>query len=136
MLSENYLKKRNKRVVLNGLSSSWKKILAGVPQVSVLGPLLYLITHLQSVKCLLMTLHFFSKVKDSSLFLSDLNCDLEIINQWAHQWKMLFNPDPNKQATEVLSSRKVNSDDHPKLTFNGNQVQKCSSQKHLGLFST
>ena len=28
----------------------------------------------------------------------------------------------------------MNSDDHPKLTFNGNQVQQCSSQKHLGLF--
>ena len=27
----------------------------------------------------------------------------------------------------------VKSDDHPKLTFNGNQVQRCSSQKHLGL---
>ena len=29
---------------------------------------------------------------------------------------------------------KVNSDDHPKLTFSGNQVQQCSSEKHLGLF--
>ena len=47
---------------------------------------------------------------------------------------MSFNPDPNKQATEVLFSGKVNTDDHPKLTFNGNQVQQCSSQKHLGLF--
>ena len=46
---------------------------------------------------------------------------------------MSFNPDPNKQATEVLFSRKINSDDHPKLTFNRNQVQRCSSQKHLGL---
>ena len=47
---------------------------------------------------------------------------------------MSFNPDPNKQSTEVLFSCKVNSDDHPKLTFNGNQVQQCSSQKCLGLF--
>ena len=34
----------------------------------------------------------------------------------------------------MLFSRKVNSDDHPKLAFNANQVQQCSSQKHLGLF--
>ena len=34
MLLENYLKNRNQKVVLNGLSSSWKKILAGVPQES------------------------------------------------------------------------------------------------------
>ena len=37
---------------------------------------------------------------------SDLNHDLEVINQWAHQWKMSFNPDPNKQATEILFSCK------------------------------
>ena len=78
--------------------------------------------------------YVFSKVNDSSLSLFDLNHYLETINQWAHQWKKIFNPDPNKQATEVLFFRKVNSNDHPKLTFKDNQVQQCSSQKHLGLF--
>ena len=39
---------------------------------------------------------FFSKVKASSLSLSDLNYDLETINHWAHQWKVSINPDPNK----------------------------------------
>ena len=47
---------------------------------------------------------------------------------------MSFSPDSNKQATEALYSRKVNSDDQTKLTFNGSQVDQCSSQKHLGLF--
>ena len=47
---------------------------------------------------------------------------------------MPFNPDPNKQATEALFSRKVNSDDHPKSTFNSSQVHQCSSQKNLSLF--
>ena len=58
---------------------------------------------------------------------------MEKINQWVHQWKISFNPDPNKQATKVLFSRKVDSDVHNKLTFRGRQVQRCSSQKHLGL---
>ena len=42
---------------------------------------------------------------------------------------MSLNPDPNKQVTEALFSCKINSGDHPKLTFNGNQVQQCSSHR-------
>ena len=74
----------------------------------------------------------FSKVKHSSQSLSDLNYELEKIKKWVHQWKMSCNSDPNKEAAEVLFSRKANPDDHPKLSFNGNQVQRCSSQINLG----
>ena len=40
---ENYLTGRQQRVVLNGQTSSWKNILAGVLQGFVLGPLQFLI---------------------------------------------------------------------------------------------
>ena len=60
----------------------------------------------------------FSIVKDFSQSLSDLNYDLETINQLAYQWKMSFNPDHNKPVTEVSISRKINSDNYRKLTFN------------------
>ena len=40
---ENYLENRHQRVVLNGIESDWKKLEAGVPQGSVLGPLLFLV---------------------------------------------------------------------------------------------
>ena len=44
----------------------------------------------------------FSVVKDPVIPANNLNHDLNIIHQWAYQWKMEFNPDPTKQASEVL----------------------------------
>ena len=64
---------------------------------------------------------------------NELNQDLKVINQWACQWKMEFNPDPNKKATELSFSCKKNSPNHPSLFFNCTVVSKVNEQKHLGL---
>ena len=48
----------------------------------------------------------FSVVRDPLISAEELNHDLDLINQWAHQWKMSFNPDPTKQAEEILFSYK------------------------------
>ena len=48
----------------------------------------------------------FSIVKVPEVSAANLNHDLKLICQLAHQWKMAFNPDPSKQATEVLFSCK------------------------------
>ena len=39
----------------------------------------------------------FSKVLDINKSVTELNADLEKISQWADQWKMQFNPDPNNK---------------------------------------
>ena len=42
-LIQNFLSNRKQRVLLNGKNSKWKDMSAGVPQGSVLGPLLFLV---------------------------------------------------------------------------------------------
>ena len=61
------------------------------------------------------------------------NNDLKKISDWAFQWKMSFNPDPCKQAQEVIFSRKLKNVSHPPLVFNNANVSSCKSQKHLGV---
>ena len=75
----------------------------------------------------------FSVVHDVNASARELNDDLKKINKWAFQWKMSFNPDPSKQAQEVIFSRKIKKLPHPSLVFNNNNVLQTSSQKHLGV---
>ena len=46
---------------------------------------------------------------------------------------MNFNPDPNKQAQELIFSRKINKINHAPLLFNQNLVKPSVTQKHLGM---
>ena len=46
---------------------------------------------------------------------------------------MSFNPDPLKQASELLFSRKRINENHPNLMFNNTSVNKVSKRKHLGV---
>ena len=46
---------------------------------------------------------------------------------------MSFNPDPNKQAQEVVFSRKVQITCHPSIYFNNKSFKQVPSQKNLGL---
>ena len=65
-LIETFLSNRYQRVVLNGQSSSWAEVLAGVPQASVLGPLFFLM-YINDLSCgLSSTTKLFAD--DTSLF--------------------------------------------------------------------
>ena len=135
-----YLSDRKQRVVLNGQASEWAPILSGVPQGSVLGPLLFLV-FINDLECGIKSqIKFFaddtslySVVKDPLISAAELQHDLNIISEWASQWKMSFNPDPTKPAEEILFSHKTSERNHPPLYFNGIEVKRVSEHKHLGL---
>ena len=98
-----------RRVVINGQHSNWAPILAGVPQGSILGPLLFLIYindlphNLNSVvKLFADNTSLFCTVHNPTSSAKILNDDLSKISEWAYRWKMLFNPDITKQTQEVL----------------------------------
>ena len=130
-----YLSNREQCVVLKGKSSDFKHITAGVPQGSVLGPLLFLI-YINDI-----TLDINSIIKlfadDTSLSLSlrnpddranTLNQDLEKINIWAKKWKIKF----NAEKTELLNFKRDNLQT-PTLTFDDIDLTDIDTHKHLGL---
>ena len=130
-----FLDSRMQRVVLNGQTSHWINIKAGVPQGSILGPLLFLIYIndlpdglVSDAKLFADDTSLFSVTNDVQISADNLNHDLNMIKNWAFQWKMSFNPDPNKQAKEVIFSRKQNKRQHPSLIFNSNIVERIEKQ--------
>ena len=140
-LNKKFLSNRFQRIVLHGQASEWGKINAGVPQDSILGPQFFLI-HIND-----LTDRISSIVKlfadDTSLFLvvqnknnsaSQLNNDLDKVSDWVYTWKMSFNPDPSKQAQEVIFSRKCTKEDHPLIHFNDMAVTQTTAQKHISLY--
>jgi hypothetical protein len=137
---ENYIFNRYQRVTLNGSESSWRSISAGVPQGSVLGPLLFLVYINDLTENIKSQMRLFAD--DSSIFTPVKNVtdtheqlveDLKTVSTWGHQWKMVFNPDITKQAVEVIFSVKKKKPYHPDLDFNGIPVAREDHTKHLGL---
>ena len=113
----------------------------GVPQGSVLGSLLFLVyindltDNISSEMCLFADdASLFTCVKGVTQTHDKLEKDLLTVTQWAYQWKMVFNPDIIKQATEVIFSCKNKKPVHPDLSFNGVLVVRESFTKQLGVF--
>ena len=89
--------------MLNGQVSAWASVNAGVPQGSILGPLLFLIyindlsDNLSSnVKLFANETSLFSVTHDVNISAVELNDDLRKVSNWTFQWKMSSNPDVNK----------------------------------------
>ena len=93
---------RFQRVCLDGVSSKWAKVLSGVPQGSVLGPLLFLLyinDMDDSIKSSLLKFADDTKVLRKIYSEEDntqLQKDLDSLVKWSQDWQMTFNTDKCK----------------------------------------
>ena len=125
-------------VVIPGGVSDWECVKAGVPQGSILGPLLFLLYINDIVENINSCVRLFAD--DISLYIivdnpnnaaNILNSDLSIIHKWAETWLVKFNP---SKSESFLVSRKINRLHHPPLIMNNQYISEVSYHKHLGLF--
>ena len=123
--------------MINGQASDWASVFVGVPQGSILGPLLFLIFINDIVKHIGCSIRLFAY--DTSLYnIVDcplqagqlLNRDLNAISIWANSWLVTFNP---SKTLSMLISRKRNSVFHPRISMDGFIIGETPSHKHLGL---
>ena len=96
-----FLADREQRVVVNGTRSSTAEVTSGVPQGSVLGPVLFLLFINDLPKGISKSVKMFAD--DTKLFsgMTDVNDDslqndLEVLQDWSSKWLMQFHPEKCK----------------------------------------
>ena len=136
----NYLSNRMQRVVINGQFSDWKTIFAGVPQGSVLGPLLFLV-YINDITSVVKYCNVRLFADDTCLFVSTkdhieaawyINEDLKHIEEWARQWIVKFSP--TKTESMVLSLKTKSDKMYPRLLLSNTPIANVQCHKHIGLW--
>ena len=122
-----------KRVVIEAECSDWQNIKAGVPQGSVLGPLLFFI-YINDIANNILTF------ADDSLLLEEvespvesarkLNQDLNLISSWADRWLVTMNVD---KTESMIFLAKLFKPFHPPLYLSNLLIKEVLQCEHLGL---
>ena len=133
---ENYLSDRNQKVVLQNCLSEVGNIKGGVPQGSVLGPLLFILYINDITEDIQSLSRLFAD--DTSLSYSSsnineieqrLNSDIMKIYNWSTKWLVDFNP----QKTKCMLFSTNQGNIKPQILFNNEDVEFVVNHKHLGV---
>ena len=136
---EEWLRNRKQRVVLNGRESNWANVLSGVPQGSVLGPILFLIYindidgAVDSVLTLLKKFADDTKmacVTDKISQCKRLQDEINNLVKWADKWLMSFNTD--KCVVMHLGNGNVKY----AYYMNGVLMKTTECEKDIGVYMT
>jgi ribonuclease P/MRP protein subunit RPP40 len=130
---ENWLEGRKQKVLLNGCSSDWVKVTSGVPQGSVLGPILFVIYINDLDEGIRNRIWKFAD--DTKLLgkctqpggVEELRRDLEKLCNWAEKWQMAF----NVEKCKVMHIGKKNSG--AKYWMGNEEIKEVQEEKDLGV---
>jgi hypothetical protein len=126
-----WLTNRRQRVAINGYYSDWATVTSGVPQGSVLGPLLFLIyVNDMDVKIKGLISKFADDTKIGGVLEKggvQLQEDLDTLCKWAEKWQMRFNEDKCK-AIRIGKSELQNN-----YYLNGSSLKWVDEEKDLGV---
>ena len=130
-----YLYQRKQKVIINESSSTFCNVSAGVPQGSVLGPLLFII-YINDIAEQLTSLcrlfaddtSFSYSGHDEELIQSVVSRDLRQLDEWSRKWLMSFNP----EKTEIMMFSN-NEIQNLNFTMNNKEIPIVRSHKHLGV---
>ena len=132
---EQFLSNREQRVLVDGEFSRYDKVLSGVPQGTVLGPLLFLCfindlpEHVKSQLRLFADDCLLYRIIKSVLDLEILQKDLEALEKWAHTWGMKF----NAQKCYVMSIHRQQKPFTKFYQLGGQILQQVSENPYLGV---
>ena len=132
---ESYPSQRSQRVILDGKHSEWVPVHSGVPEGSILSPLLF--------SCYVADLP--DQIKTSSLSYADdvkifhrietpedarsLQADLDRLSSWSKTWLLKLNPANYKSITFTLRS----SSQLTVYSLDGHQLERCVRVRDLGV---
>ena len=130
---ENWLNNRKQRVVINGKASEWTNVTSGVPQGSVLGPVLFLVYINdidEGVTGIISKFADDTKIANtvaSNNQVKEMQNNLDKLSEWGQTWQMSFNADKCKVMHIGYRNEKAN------YVLNGTQLKTVDREVDLGV---
>ena len=136
---KSYLCNRKQYVLFQGNKSEMASITHGVPQGSILGPLLFIIYINDLHKCLKTSkpilyaddTTLFNSADNIRILFKNTNNDLKSLHEWFKCNKLSINT--SKSFYMIFQKKKKHLDHNLHLVMNNNQIERKSSTKFLGM---
>ena len=132
-----FLSGRRQRVVVKGSNSTWKDVISGIPQGSVLGPILFIV-YINSLPHVVIGSDVYLFADDVKIFKSichpqdqnTLQGDIHNMYEWTKDSLLVFNP---QKCSSMTISRHHTEDNQRIYEMNSNQLKVSSSERDLGV---